>query len=113
MLKVWTAQYKYEGKNRFDITVATGVKPFAPTWDMVSGYKDGKITEEEYTKQYMAKMRDSYNHRRDLWDWVIKQKELVLVCFCPAGAFCHRVLLANILVKLGAEYCGEIELEER
>jgi len=33
-----------------DITVKSGVKAFAPTWDMVMGYKRGTLSIEEYTK---------------------------------------------------------------
>lgn len=40
-MKVFTSQYKYKGKNRFDITVKSGDKTFAPTWEMVMGYKKG------------------------------------------------------------------------
>jgi len=108
MLKIYTSQYKYNGINRFDITVKTGVKTFAPTWEIVMGYKSNSITKEQYTEKYIIKMRQSYKNNRDLWEWLLKQKEVVLVCFCKSGDFCHRVLLANILVKLGAKYLGEI-----
>jgi uncharacterized protein YeaO (DUF488 family) len=107
-MKVYTSQYNYNGDNRLDITVKTGWNVFAPTWDMVMNYKDGKISQEEYTKQYYDKMRISYANRRDDWNWLLRQEEVVLVCFCKAGDFCHRLLLADILVKLGAEYLGEI-----
>jgi uncharacterized protein YeaO (DUF488 family) len=53
-------------------------------------------------------MRLSYKENRKRWDELLNQDEVVLVCFCKAGDFCHRVLLAEILVKLGAEYKGEI-----
>lgn len=107
-MKVFTSQYKYKGKNRFDITVKSGDKTFAPTWEMVMNYKSGKISEEEYTEQYYERMRQSYQNNRKRWDWLLDKEEIVLVCFCKKGDFCHRLLLADILVKLGAEYEGEI-----
>lgn len=108
-LKVYTSQFKYNGENRFDITVKSGHQMFAPTWPMVMDYKSKKTTEEEYTKLYLEKMHRSYEYYRETWDWLLKQDKVVLVCFCKAGDFCHRLLLADILVKLGAEYLGKIK----
>jgi uncharacterized protein YeaO (DUF488 family) len=109
MLKVYTSQYKYDGENRLDITVKTGLQMFAPTWDMVNGVKrEESYSHEKYTKEYYEKMRTSYKTHRLEWDWLLKQDRVVLVCFCKAGDFCHRLLLADILVKLGAKYIGEI-----
>ena len=102
-------QYKYDGINRLDITVKTGLQMFAPTWDMVMDYKNGKTTREQYSNLYYKKMRKSYKIYRPEWNWLLNQEEIVLVCFCKPGDFCHRVLLAEILVKLGAEYVGEID----
>ena len=46
-LKFYTAQYRYKGEDRMDITVK-GQDPigkmFAPTWAMVMGLKDGKLS---------------------------------------------------------------------
>jgi len=49
-MQLWTAQYRYPGPHRLDITVK-GRDPigkmFAPTWDMVKQYKatGGEITD--------------------------------------------------------------------
>lgn len=109
MVKVYTAQYSYSGKDRLDITVKSGDKTFAPTWKMVMDFKSGRITQEEYTKLYYELMRQSYQSNRQRWDEVLAMNRVVLVCFCHEGVFCHRLLLARILQKLGAEYCGEIK----
>lgn len=66
------------------------------------------MTEEKYTKEYYKLMRKSYKENRNKWDKLLNQNEVVLVCFCKAGDFCHRYLLAEILVKLGCVYKGEI-----
>jgi len=108
MLKIYTSQYRYSGKNRLDITVKSGNKIFAPTWNIVSKFKKGLMTKEEYTKEYYNLMRKSYKENRNRWDELLNQDEVVLVCFCRAENFCHRYILAEILVKLGAEYKGEI-----
>jgi len=106
-LKVYTAQYQYEGMNRLDITVKTGLLMFAPTWEMVMDYKKKKITKEKYTELYYEKMRKSYKTYTDIWRWLLRQDKVVLVCFCKRGEFCHRYLLKDMLVKLGATYMGE------
>ncbi|MDR9785830.1 MAG: hypothetical protein RJR37_00865 [Peptococcaceae bacterium MAG4] len=108
MLKVYTAQYGYRGRDRLDITVRSGDKTFAPTWDMVKAYKAGKITQEGYVEMYCALMRRSYRNNRQRWEEILAMDRVVLVCFCRAGDFCHRLLLAEIMQKLGAEYRGEI-----
>ena len=109
-MKLYTAQYRYPGPHRLDITVK-GNDPvgrvFAPTWEMVSRYKqDGN--EEAYTTAYHKMMIDSYYDNHQEWREVLSRDTVVLVCFCPAGAFCHRLLLAGYLSKLGAKYNGEI-----
>lgn len=108
MLKVFTSRISYRGKDRWDITVKTGSKIFAPSWKIVMDYKNGKISEQEYTFNYCGMMKNSYKEHRSDWDALLSKDKIVLCCYCPAGAFCHRLLLAKILVKLGAEYEGEI-----
>lgn len=106
-LRVYTAQYGYNGENRLDITVKTGLQMFAPTWEMVQDYKEKRIDKDQYTELYYAKMRNSFKTHRETWEWLLDQKEVVLVCFCKNGDFCHRYLLSDILAKLGATYMGE------
>lgn len=113
MVKVYTAQYGYRGDARLDITVKSGDKTFAPTWDIVMAYKDGRLTQEEYTEMYHAWMRGSYRNNRQRWKEVLAMDKVVLVCFCAKDSFCHRLLLARILQKLGAEYCGEINIKQK
>lgn len=109
-LLVYTAQLRYSGADRLDVTVK-GKDPvgkhFAPTWDMVNGWNSGKLTEPEYTTEYMEMMRRSYRDNRMVWDELLSREEVTLCCFCRPGIFCHRILLAGILEKLGAEYGGE------
>lgn len=117
---LYTAQYRYPGKDRLDITVKGNCpagKLYAPTWKMVQGVKDGTMTEEEYTGQYYGLLIERYNK---LGSEMIKLVEIVqgtanmpardvtVVCFCPAGTFCHRHLLVQFLRHNWAvEYGGE------
>jgi uncharacterized protein YeaO (DUF488 family) len=108
MLKVFTSRISYRGEDRWDITVKTGSKLFAPSWKIVMNYKNGKITEQEYTVAYYEIMKASSRDHRSEWTSLLAKDRIVLCCYCPAGVFCHRLLLAKLLAKLGAEYEGEI-----
>ena len=52
---------------------------------------------------------------QSFWLGLAEKEVLVLGCYCPGGAFCHRRILADILVKLftsrglTVSYRGEIE----
>jgi uncharacterized protein YeaO (DUF488 family) len=112
MVKIWTAQYKYGGNDRFDITVGTNANAeFAPTWEIVKNHKSCIISDEEYTKIYLEKMRISYMHHRWEWNRILNMDEITFVCFCKANNFCHRYLLANLFVNLGAIYMGERKIK--
>ena len=104
-MKVWTGRIGQHGG--LDITVKSGNKAFAPTWDMVMGHKRGTVSDAEYVERYYALMRRSYREHRAAWDELLSQDEATLLCYCAKGKFCHRTLLAEILVKLGATYEGE------
>jgi uncharacterized protein YeaO (DUF488 family) len=107
MLKVYTSNMRYQGKDKLDITVKSGDKAFAPTWDMVMGLKNDKITEQEYTDQYTYMMALSFKRNKAKWDKLLSLDSITLCCYCKPGTFCHRVLLAKILETLGAKYIGE------
>lgn len=116
-MKVWTCQmakHRLAKGTMVDITVKSGVKAFAPTWDMVKAYKDGALPENKYTECYYEVMRHSYYNNRDEWLSLMNNEEISLVCYCAGGHFCHRLLLVDILEKLANKhniefkYCGEI-----
>jgi uncharacterized protein YeaO (DUF488 family) len=108
MLKVYTSKISYKGENKLNVSIKSGNKIFAPSWEIVMSYKNGKITEEQYTLAYHNMMEISYKRNRTDWEDLLSKEEVVLCCYCSAGTFCHRLLLAKILVKLGAKYQGEI-----
>ena len=116
MLKIYTIQIavakslKLTTDSRYlDITVKSGDKAFAPTWKMVMGAREGKISQEEYTRQYYYLMRQSYCQNRGRWDEVLAMNEVILACYCRADSFCHRYLLRDMLMKRGAVYVREIK----
>lgn len=109
-LKVWTAQYRYNGNDRIDVTITSAKYPwnvFAPTWEMVMEYKRSK-NEEVYIKQYGTIIDKAFElYPQQLFDLIRSDRTITLVCFCRPGDFCHRVLLAKHFESLGATYCGE------
>jgi len=111
---IYTAQYRYPGKDRFDITVKGNYevgKLYAPTWSMVSGIKKGTLTHEEYTAQYYNLLIQRWAISGEEMMSIIdkaRNQDVTLVCFCPANAFCHRYLLVKFLQhNWGVEYGGE------
>jgi uncharacterized protein YeaO (DUF488 family) len=103
-----------------DITVKSSVDPwtaFAPTWEMVQRYKSGG-NQEEFTEQYTKLMRQRFKQDSGPFFRVIKnarEGDIALACYCPAGEFCHRLLIKNILQKIDRQliYGGELRVKSR
>jgi len=92
-----------------DVTVKSGDPVFAPTWDMVMGHKEGRVSDDEYIRRYVDMMRRSYRENGARWEALLGQQEVYLACYCRPGArFCHRYILAEILERLGAQIVGEV-----
>ena len=111
-LKVYTINIETAnrlGLDYLDISNWSGQKVFAPTWSSFNLFKQKRITQREYKRQYVEKMRRSYSTSREVWAALLNEDKIILGCYCPSGAFCHRRLLSDILVKCGATSAGEIE----
>ena len=106
---VKTAQYKYYGKDRLDITVK-GQDPlgryFAPNWSMVMRLKEGLMSEEIYTKKYKDILSSVPEY---IWEKLLSKPNVTLVCYCASSSFCHRYILAEELRIRGATYQGEVK----
>jgi hypothetical protein len=117
---LYTSQYRYSGQDRIDITAkgtSEASKMFSPTWTMVMGYKKGLITERQYTKQYYELLINrwhSFNAFKEEMNKIVIQarsSSVTVVCFCPAGNFCHRHLFAKFInYNYGVKLGGEIEV---
>lgn len=110
-LVVSTAGYRFAGPDRFDVTRKTGGPagaPFAPSWGLLNwGLAEraaGRNAEAwpTYRERYLEEMRVSYRTQRGAWDALLAKETQTLVCFCPDVAMCHRGVLLDVLVKLGA-----------
>jgi hypothetical protein len=101
MVKLSRAQIRPEVKG-VDVTVKSAkgfARSFAPTWSMVMGYKNGILTEAQYTAQY-RKILDAVSV--EAWRWLYAQAvndEVVLLCFCRDGQFCHTNLIIRYAVE--------------
>ena len=102
MVKLTRAQIR-PGVKGVDVTIKSSkgfARAFSPTWPMVMGYKNGTLTEAQYTEQYM-KILDAVSV--EAWRWLYAQAvdgEVVLLCYCrdkdASGnrVFCHTRLIA-------------------
>ena len=103
MVKLTRAQIR-PGVKGVDVTVKSAkgfARSFAPSWGMVMGYKNGTLTEAQYTEQYM-KILDAVSV--EAWRWLYAQAvngEVVLLCYCrdkdASGnrVFCHTHLITD------------------
>ena len=138
-LHVWTARLSYGGPDRLDITRATADKDpgapgrfWAPSWKLVRMARYGLGHAQElraagereqadriaaqtwarYQDEYRDEMLRSYREFRSEWERLLARDQITLVCFCTTRQ-CHRFLLAEYLVRLGAVYEGESPAEEQ
>jgi uncharacterized protein YeaO (DUF488 family) len=91
-----------------DITVKSGSKVFAPTWEMVMALKSGEIGEDVYTAYYDQMMKMSQSNAPAAWGAVLAMDKVALVCYCKPGVFCHRHLLKEKLTSLHHQLGNEI-----
>ncbi|MCC8107240.1 MAG: DUF488 domain-containing protein [Clostridiales bacterium] len=72
---------------------------FAPTKEILQGYKKGEISWEEYEPRYLSLLRDrgaEENFRRHYNSY----SKVLLLCSEPGPERCHRRLLAEYLQKI-------------
>lgn len=64
-----------------------------------------------YRERYLERLRQSYVLQRSCWDKLLARERAVVVCYCAEPERCHRSVLAEVLVKLGAQYGGELAID--
>lgn len=78
-----------------------------PWKELLDGYKSGKVSEEEYTRQYL----DNLSLCWPAWsNWFLANanRNIVFLCYEKPPKFCHRHLLADFLNEKGYA-CKELE----
>lgn len=102
MKKIYTSNYARNGKN----PNAYGTSYMRPRWykgkmlfdvappkDLVTEYKNGNVTEEQYTIRYIQALKDRGLTPENTLELI--PDGAVLLCYEPPGAFCHRRILAE------------------
>ena len=86
---------------QYDVTVMSGDKTFAPTWHLLSAYKAGTITAEQYTTTFINIMRERYLDAPHEFATLAEHECIAFGCYCKPKDFCHRHLLVDIF----SDYC--------
>lgn len=133
MLRIFTTRVAYGGSDRLDITRGGAENNeragqphglgaiLAPSRELLNWGRSHFAAElnpvtcaamfPEYAERYRAEMRASYRRDPGSWGSVLRKEAVVLCCFCPFPAWCHRTVAAELLVKAArgqAVYCGEL-----
>lgn len=66
---------------------------------MVNAYKEGRVTPQLYTEVYERRMSKSFLLWPDAWKSFSQYPTITILCYCPADGFCHRYLLADLMVR--------------
>jgi hypothetical protein len=119
-LVVYTAHRSYAGRDRLDITIQQQDpegRLFAPERTAFREYsalkQAGLLTLEAwdaYETKYRAHMEKV---AAEHWERLFSREIVTLVCFCQEASFCHRRLLAEMLVARGGVYRGERRIVRR
>ena len=89
-------------------TFATTMRPIAglplveclrPTHALVHGWKYWGESEQWYTDGYRKLLASRWPAVKAWLDALQPGVDLTLVCYCAAGQFCHRQLIAQLLAK--------------
>jgi hypothetical protein len=103
VIRIYTAQMAMYHKAKVDkikfvdATAKSGMVQFAPDMKNVMAYKNGEMSEEDYTKAYISRMEFSQKKAPKVWNRVKDYDQLIFACYCEAGAFCHRHILVRMI----------------
>lgn len=73
-----------------DITSSSGVKAFSQKMTDVMAYKDGQMTQTQYTAKYKERMVRSRNEAGHIWSMLLEHQHVAFACYCRKGEYCHR-----------------------
>lgn len=113
-LHIYTARITYAGPDRVDVTRTRGEGWLAPSYELLRADKHGDMKWDLYRLKFLNEMAASRVRWPERWAALVQRDQLTLCCFCPAGAPCHRLLLAQIVLPqvcrehdIGCVYMGE------
>ncbi len=109
-LKVYTADSSYDGDDCFDVSMQGGHYVLTPPKHLLMDYKFGKISQDDFQKEYFSFLENSYVQNQHTWDNFLDKKKIILVCSCNADdKTCHRHFLIKFLKKFGVVYKGKLK----
>ena len=104
---IFTGRVGYPDADGLDITIKSATDSgivLAPTWAMVGGVKRWQgyepLTPQQYVDRYYQLLCTRFRANRQPFLELIRRERLVLLCYCRAGAFCHRHFAVDILEKI-------------
>lgn len=104
----WRGLVKF-GMPLIDTTVKSGDPRLCPTWTLVMGIKQKRITEAQYTQAYLQLLDYWWFADPLFFEDLLTPPRIAVGCYCPPHQFCHRYLLAEFLARhTHAQYCGEL-----
>jgi ribA/ribD-fused uncharacterized protein len=98
---IWTVQIyragnlKEQGIHLLNTTAKDGVRAFAPSFNDVMLYKEGKLSQTQYTDIYLHRMKDSREKNPADWKRLQEHEKVAVACYCSPGKFCHRHLFIH------------------
>lgn len=108
---IQTSNYARNGNNPNSIAISyscpkwyTGrqMVSLAPTWDLISGYKGGNVSEVDYTNIYLKTLQTRGLTPQSILEFV--PNDAILLCYESPSDFCHRRVLAEwIRLNTGIE----------
>lgn len=111
---IWTVQLakhrmvKDLGIHLHDITVKTGDQDFSPTWNMLKALRSGEMTEAQYAEKYNSSIDWVKENKPEVWAKFLGTKNMAIGCYCTPGAFCHRLLFVDHLIRYLCEQGKEV-----
>lgn len=105
---MFTSYYAKHGTDPRSISISAKAPPWyvgrtypllAPTWDIINGVKARRITEAQYTTQYMAILKERGVTPQRI---INELDDSILLCYEVPSDFCHRhIVAAWIETELG------------
>lgn len=114
--RIWTVSMSNSKKmdpaiHLLDTTAKSGVKAFAPNWNDVMRYKDGVVSDEQYTDLYLRKMAESKLTKREDWKRLLAYHDVAVACYCRPGKFCHRHLFVPLMQRYLEDLGHTVEIK--
>jgi hypothetical protein len=101
---IWTiqmSQWRYARDLNIpmvDITVKSGIKTFAPTWENLKAYRAGAMSKADYAREYYDKVLASFKTNEQDWKDLAANHNVAYACYCKPGDFCHRHFFAPLAI---------------